>query len=185
MSIIHEALKKASRRREGLYRLIENEPAGERLHIERPDKVKRYAVVIIIALVALNVSIFAWNFTLKSEINRIARSVLGPGTAGEGAQVNELSAEASSRTLETAALQKAEMKIAPVKAVVEEEAVAMDTGLPELVLKGTMLSKTTSRAFINESMVKVGEEIEGAEVLNIDGNSVTLRMGEREFTIYK
>lgn len=183
MSIIHEALKKASRRREGLYNLIDNEPTGERLHIERPDRIKRYALAIIIALVALNISIFAWNFSLKSEINRIARSVTADDIEGAGTAARGLSvAEAPPADREV--LREAERKPPPDKEAIDAPAAANDV-LPQLVLKGTMLSKNTSRAFINNSMVKVGDEIEGAEVLSIEQGSVTLRLGEREFDIYK
>lgn len=184
MSIIHEALKKAGKRREGLYRLIEHEPIEERLHIERPDRVKRYAVVIIIALGALNASIFAWNFSLKSEMRRIASAVIPPETKS-GERIDGASTEERSLHAEPAEHGREAEDIARAETAREEEPPAADVSLPELDLKGTMLSKSKSRAFINDSMVKVGDEIEGAEVLSIRETSVTLRKGEKEFEIHK
>ena len=184
MSIIHEALKKAGKRREGLYRLIEHEPSEERLHIERPDRVKRYAVVIIIALGAINASIFVWNFSLKSELRRIASAVIPPET-GAGARIDKPATEERSLPAEPAKPGRKAEDIARAETAREKKPPAADVSLPELDLKGTMLSKSKSRAFINDSIVKVGDEIEGAEVLSIRENSVTLRKGEKDFEIHK
>ena len=186
MSIIHEALKKASRKRGGLFRLIEYEPIHERLHIERTDSIKRYGAIIIIALVALNVSIFAWNFSLKSEMRRLALSAFPDGIKPEHAIMVESQPEVrKSHTRAEAPAESEEETILAEEDQQEDISSVTEEALPELTLKGTMISQTRSRAFINNRMLKEGDDIEGAEVVIIRENSVLLRKGEREFEIIK
>ncbi|MDP8248251.1 MAG: hypothetical protein P9M00_08955 [Candidatus Tritonobacter lacicola] len=183
MSIIHEALKKAGRKREGLYRLIQYEPFQERLHIERPDREKRYAVITIIALVAINVSIFAWNFSLKSEMRRLALAAFPDSTPVEHMTKEEFKTAPPSPYAEPEIPPEPVENRVPIK---EEDFLReREEPLPELILKGTMLSQRRSRAFINNSMVKEGDVIEGAEVLSIRENRVLLRKGDREFEVKK
>ncbi|MCX6358163.1 MAG: hypothetical protein NT045_09895 [Candidatus Aureabacteria bacterium] len=55
--------------------------------------------------------------------------------------------------------------------------------IPELRLKGVSHTGNKSWAFINEKMVKLGDVIEGAEVIQIMADRVRLRYGGVEFTL--
>lgn len=58
-----------------------------------------------------------------------------------------------------------------------------DVKLPDLQLKGLSHSGNRSWAFINDKMLKEGDVIEGAEIVEISSNRVSLKYRDVEFTL--
>jgi type II secretory pathway component PulC len=58
-----------------------------------------------------------------------------------------------------------------------------DTKIPELHLKGISQSGSRSWAFINDRMLKVGDTINGAEIVDILKDRVKLKYAGVEFTL--
>jgi hypothetical protein len=54
---------------------------------------------------------------------------------------------------------------------------------PDFVLNGVMSLEGEPRAIINNAMVELGDEVDGARVVKIEKRSVLLRKGETEITL--
>lgn len=72
---------------------------------------------------------------------------------------------------------------APAAPTAPPAVLAAEPPLPDLRLKGLSRSGSRSWAFINDRMLKVGDSIEGAEVLEILNDRVKLKRGEQSFTL--
>jgi type II secretory pathway component PulC len=71
----------------------------------------------------------------------------------------------------------------PASAVQKSPTSVTDTKIPELHLKGISLGGTRSWAFVNDRMLKVGDTIEGAEVVDILKDRVKLKYAGVEFSL--
>lgn len=88
---------------------------------------------------------------------------------------------------------------APQKPVVQKKAPAKSSGLREMLgtlkrkfnkirnnnleLQGIIYDKTYPRAIINDTVVKVGDTVEGAKVMKIDEKSVSMSLRDKEITL--
>lgn len=87
----------------------------------------------------------------------------------------------------------------PQKPVVQKKAPAKSPGLREMLgtlkrkfnkiknnnleLQGIIYDKAYPRAIINDTVVKVGDTVEGAKVMKIDEKSVSMSLRDKEITL--
>ncbi|MEJ2746210.1 MAG: hypothetical protein P8123_11095, partial [bacterium] len=71
----------------------------------------------------------------------------------------------------------------PAPDALKSSATVTDTKIPDLRLKGISRSGNRSWAFVNDRMLKVGDSIEGAEVVDILRDRVKLKYSGVEFTL--
>lgn len=70
-----------------------------------------------------------------------------------------------------------------IQPAVPDAVPAQESQAPSLRLRGLSRSGTRSWAFINDRMLKVGDTVEGAEVVEILSDRVKLRSGGKVFTL--
>lgn len=163
MSIINEALKKASGGKEKLY-------GAKELGVESQPKKKAQAKkrinkrLIILAIFSLSVPALLLSFILlqnSSVRKKIEEVKYQPGTSTE-----EL--VSSTQIVEESDAQ---------------EAVILAGKPPSLSLTGIIWGYGRPAALINNRIVKEGDLIEGAEVLEIRQNEVKLNFGGQELSL--
>jgi len=76
-----------------------------------------------------------------------------------------------------------ETDLVPRPAPAARPAAAPADKIPELHLKGISHSDSKSWAFINDKMVKLGDRVEGAEVVQILSDRVKMKFSGVEFTL--
>jgi hypothetical protein len=71
----------------------------------------------------------------------------------------------------------------PFQKKVETAGAAEGASLPSLTVQGLIWGGNFPQAIINNKVVKVGDVIEDAQVINIDKNGVTIMFGEKLYNL--
>jgi hypothetical protein len=183
MSIIFEALKKVEGTKDEqsspLPHLAFTVDPGESPTITTPARSRRGLLWGLIS-VALLSSLFALYKTNRPNVTEPARVSPPPQAAPQAPPV-----------VKTLHLAPMEIKpfaatlayIAPPDTGTSQAPPAEDITLPDLRLKGLTHTNRRSWAFINDKMIKVGDSIEGAEVVAIQDDRVNLIYKGVEFTL--
>lgn len=155
MSIIYEALKKTQASAEG----VNKEPGASITNsaVPKPPHFKKQAILAITGA-ALGI-LFTWLITNK--LYHPAQS--------------RIEKTEKPATLNPPPKNKPTLKN-PDKAVATKN-------LPQLLLSGTVLSEDGSIAMINDQICKLGDEIEGAKIVEITAAQVTLSFKNQEIIL--
>jgi hypothetical protein len=188
MSIIYEALKKIEAEKKDdspdsapiVFALPKEETTGD----ERPKAFRhavRYAAIAFPLLFLLALLIKPDSFRLPSSRPSppVAHTSAAPSIAPVIKEVRLQPRDILPSTINLS-LKPQEL---PTPAVQKGSASVTDTKIPELRLKGISQSGDRSWAFVNDRMLKVGDTIEGAEVLDILKDRVKLKYSGMEFTL--
>lgn len=189
MSIIFEALKKIEEEKRedplGGQPPVFAPPAGRSADGGRPSAAARAARA---AAVAVPVAVLAVVLLRQNGPGRTAHPLPAPvvrapeGGAAPRAAIEEVRIKPRSivPAIEGFPRETDQPPPAPAPAAAPAPAVAQ---IPTLRLRGLTRSGTRSWAFINDRMLKVGDSIEGAEVVEILTDRVKLKSGGAVFTL--
>lgn len=188
MSIIYEALKKIEDEKKddspGCTPLVFTFPREETSHVERPRPfrhVVRYVAIAvpILFLLALLVRPDSFRHPSQRPAAQAARASAASSVAPVIKEVRLQPRDILPSTIDLSL----KPQVPPAPAVLKSSASVTDTKIPELRLKGISQSGNRSWAFVNDRMLKVGDAIEGAEVVDILKDRVKLRYSGMEFTL--
>lgn len=188
MSIIYEALKKIEEEKKddspGCAPLVFTFPREETAGDKRPQTLRhtvRYAAIAVPLLLLLALLIRPDSFRLSPSRPRspAAHASAAPSIAPVIKEVRLQQRNILPSTIDLS-LKPQEP---PPPAVLKSSTSITDTKIPELRLKGISLGGSRSWAFVNDRMLKVGDTIAGAEVVDILKDRVKLKYAGVEFTL--
>lgn len=188
MSIIYEALKKIEEEKKddspGSAPIVFAIPKGEPAGAERPSAFRhtvRYAVIAFPLLFLLALLIRPDSFRSPSQrpSSPAAHTSSAPSIAPVIKEVRLQPRDILPSTTDLS-LKPQEL---PAPAVQKSSTSVTDTKIPDLRLKGISQGGTRSWAFVNDRMLKVGDTIEGAEVVDILKDRVKLKYAGVEFSL--
>lgn len=188
MSIIYEALKKIEEEKRddspGCAPIVFTLPKEETSAPERPRAFRHAARCAAIAfpllfLLALFIRPDSFRFSSPRSPSPAARSSVAPSVAPIIKEVHLQPRDILPSTIDLS-LKPQEP---PASAVLKSSTSVTDTKIPDLRLKGISQSGNRSWAFVNDRMLKVGDTIAGAEVVDILKDRVKLKYSGMEFTL--
>ncbi len=188
MSIIYEALKKIEEEKKddspGCAPIVFTFPKEETVRNERPKTFRhtvRYAAIAAPLLFILALLIRPDSFKLSSprHPSPATHASIAPSIAPIIKEVRLQPRDIRPSTIDLS-LRPQEP---PAPAVLKSSTSVTDTKIPELHLKGISQSGNRSWAFVNDRMLKVGDTIDGAEVVDILKDRVKLKYAGVEFSL--
>lgn len=188
MSIIYEALKKIEEEKKddspGCAPLVFTFPREETARIERPKSFRRavrYAAIAapLLFLLALLVRPDSFRPSSTRRPSSTTHASAAPAIAPIIKEVRLQQRDILPSTIDLSL----KPQVPPAPEALKSSASITDTKLPELRLKGISQSGNRSWAFVNDRMLKVGDTIDGAEVVDILQDRVKLKYGGMEFNL--
>ena len=184
MSIINEALKKAVREK-GVSHSVAADEATVRRHIElefspKKSKFNWGPIFILLVLVLISGPIVAPLFSTPSHNVSLGTPINHTITQNISATTNTDLASASFN--DNGANRKAQFAVEE-SPLFQGQSPVIISRIPDLNLSGIVYSAQQSYCIINNRIVKTGDTIQGAKLVNVSQNTVTLDYQGKEMML--
>ncbi len=184
MSIINEALKKAVREKETGHSLADRESVRRNIELELRLKKSHFnwgPVFILLVLVLISGPIIAPIFSMPVKGAATPVTALNPAASQNIPAVSADLADASVAEVKTN--RKAQFAVEETPLFLGTPPTTILSRTPDLTLSGIVYSDQGSYCIINNRIVKVGDSIQGAKLLNVSQNSVKLDYQGKEMAL--
>ena len=184
MSIINEALKKAVREKETGYSSEDREAVRRHIELEfRPKKPRLNwgPIFVLLVLVLITGPIVAPIFSTPFKGANTTGAILNPAAAQNVPVASDHLANASATDPKNN--QKAQFAIEESPLFNNVPAATIISRTPDLSLSGIVYSPKESYCIINNKIIKVGDTIQGARLLEVSQNSVKFDYQGKEMAL--
>ena len=195
MSLINDALKRASRSDKAQAPRVDSGTYGSMFPVQEKRKPKFPWAIVVVVVLALGLSglFFAkwWGASHSSQGTKPPVAATKPQTApGRGSETLQKPAPTpppvESKPIETAVVPAPVAATNPATALEPEPPVVPATVAwpADLKLQGIFYSKTSPHALVSGKTVAVGDEINGIHIVKIEPNAVTIEWKGQTKTLY-
>ncbi len=192
MSLINDALKRASRSDKAQAPRVDSGTYGSMFPVQEKRKPKFPWAVVVVVVLALGLSavFFAkwWGASHQVAKQSGPPAKLKPAPAVAPQVVQETAPKpppVESKPIETAVAPAPIVATNPAPAPEPEPPVVPPTAWPaDLKLMGIFYSKTAPHALVSGKTVAVGDEINGIHIVKIEPNAVTIEWKGQTKTLY-
>ena len=184
MSIINEALKKAVREKEAGFSAEDKESVRRNIEIQFHKKRTAFnwgPVFVVLVLVLITGPIVAPIFSTPAKTYSVS-SALTPRVQAQNVPAQSSDIASAAVNSDVSATRKAQFGVEEAP-VFGNAPIQVISRVPQLNLSGIVYSPEESYCIINNKIIKVGDFVQGAKLLNISQKSAMLEYQGKEISL--